>query len=183
MRGATVSTVLVLCLCANGCAGTTVEARTIGTTAASTNEVALISASQLLETMQWPPDLRPIALSPGAKHQLQRFILDDLEVAATVSALAAIGLTRGGQSIGAILLIGVTDPVIGNMSFVEGLRAAAVNEPDDANWGPMGGSVTSSNGQVWGILPLSSVVVVAVGATRSDLDDIMNALVLQFTRP
>jgi len=40
----------------------------------------------------------------------------------------------------------------------------------------------SSKDQIWGVLPLGSVVVVGVGANRSDLDDMMNALVHRVTR-
>ena len=181
MRKAAVSTILVLCICTNSCAGTTVERQTTLTTIVSTDEPYLISASQLLETMVWPPHLQPITLSPTAERQLQRFIFDDVKIAAAVSDVAAIGLVRGAKPIGAILVIGVTDPVIGNMSFIEGLRAAALNTSVDATWGPMAGSVMAADGQVWGVLPLSSVAVVAVGANRADLDEIMNALVRRFT--
>ena len=182
MRQGAMSAILVLCIGANGCTGTTVGPPPTVTTAVSADEGHSLSASQLLETMQWPSDLRPIALSPSAKHQLQRFIFDDIEIAAAVSDVTAVGLVRGERPIGAILLVGVTDPVIGNMTFVEGLRAAALKESDNASWGPMAGSVMSAKDQIWGVLPLGSVVVVGVGANRSDLDDMMNALVHRVTR-
>ena len=182
MRKAAMSTILVLCICANSCAGTTLERQTTPTTTILTNEPYLISASQLLETMVWPPHLQPITLSPTEERQLQRFIFDDVEIAAAVSDVAAIGLVRGAKPIGAVLLIGVTDPVVGNMSFIEGLRTAALDTSVHATWGPMTGSVMTADGQVWGVLPLSSVAVVAVGANRVDLDEIMNALVRRFTR-
>tara|TARA_Y100000768_G_scaffold388737_1_gene386670 strand:- start:7434 stop:7862 length:429 start_codon:yes stop_codon:yes gene_type:complete len=142
-----------------------------------------MGAVELLETMYWPDGVRPINLSPSAENQLQRMIFEDVELAASVRDIAAIGLMIDGQPNGALMLIGVADPVIGNMTFVEGLKSAALAAAETAHWGPMTGSLMQSDSQIWGVLPLTSVVVVAVTSERSQLDDVMNSLVKRFTRP
>ena len=81
------------------------------------------------------------------------------------------------------MLIGVADPVIGNMSFVEGLESAALSESEIAHWGPMTGSIMESGGQFWGVLPLSSVVAVVVTVERVHLNEVMKSLVRTVTRP
>ena len=93
-----------------------------------------------------------------------------------------------GRSLGAAqrletLLIGVADPVIGNMSFVEGLESAALSESEIAHWGPMTGSIMESGGQFWGVLPLSSVVAVVVTVERVHLNEVMKSLVRTVTGP
>ena len=81
------------------------------------------------------------------------------------------------------MLIGVADPVIGNMRFVEGLEAAALSESEIAHWGPMTGSTMKSDGQFWGVLPLSSVVAVVVTVERVHLNEVMKSLVRTVTGP
>lgn len=181
MRQAAVSAMLVLCIGATGCTGTTVDPPATVTTAVSTDEGHALSASQLLETMQWPADLRPIDLSPRAKTQLQGFIFDDVEIAAAVSDVVAVGVTRNSESLGALLLVGVMDHVVGNMSFIDGLRAAVLANAETANvqtarWGLLVGSVAVDGKEVWAILPAGSVVAFAVATSREDIDQLLEAV-------
>ena len=183
MRHVMASTCLVLVLGASSCAKTTTDPQLGVSTTPSVNASHSMGAVELLETMYWPEGVTPINLSPSAENQLQRMIFEDVELAASVRDIAAIGLMIDGQPDGALMLIGVADPVIGNMTFVEGLESAALAVSETAHWGPMTGSLMRSDSQIWGVLPLTSVVVVAVTSERSQLDDVMNSLVKRFTRP
>jgi len=183
MRHVMASTCLVLALGASSCAKTTTDPQLRVSTTPSVNTSHSMGAVELLETMYWPDGVTPINLSPSAENQLQRMIFEDVELAASVRDIAAIGLMIDGQPNGALMLIGVADPVIGNMTFVEGLESAALAVSETAHWGPMTGSLMRSDSQIWGVLPLTSVVVVAVTSERSQLDDVMNSLVKRFTRP
>ena len=183
MRLVIASTFLVLILGASSCTRTTQDSQFGATTTVSAGADRSVGAAQLLETLQLPHGFNALSLSASAENQLQRIIFDDVEIAASIRDVAAIGLSLDGQPIGALMLIGVADPVIGNMSFVEGLKSAALSEPDTAQWGPMTGSIMQSDEQVWGVLPLSSVVAVAVTVERAHLNEVMNSLVRRFTRP
>ena len=183
MRHVMASTCLVLALGASSCAKTTTDPQLHVSTTPSVNPSHSMGAVELLETMYWPDGVTPINLSPSAENQLQRMIFEDVELAASVRDIAAVGLVIDGQPDGALMLIGVADPVIGNMTFVEGLKSAALAASETAYWGPMTGSLMRSDDQIWGVLPLTSVVVVAVTSERSQLDDVMNSLVKRFTRP
>jgi hypothetical protein len=183
MRLVIASTFLVLLLGASSCTRTTQDSQFGAATTISPGPSRSVGAAQLLETLQLPQGFRALSLSASAENQLQRIIFDDVEIAASVRDVAATGLSLEGQPIGALMLIGVADPVIGNMSFVEGLKSAALIEPETAHWGPMTGSVMQSDGQVWGVLPLSSVVAVAVTVERVQLNEVMNSLVQRVTRP
>ena len=183
MRLAVTSTCLVLLLGASSCTRTTQDSEVSNPTINSSGTSRYLGAAEVLETLQWPSGLKALQLSSSAENQLQRIIFDDVELAASVRDVAATGLSLGDQPIGALMLIGVADPVIGNMSFVEGLKAAALSESEPAHWGPMTGSIMHADGQVWGVLPLSSVVVVAVTVEKSHLDEVMNSLVRRFTQP
>jgi len=183
MRLVIASTFLVLILGASSCTRTTQDSQFGATTTVSAGADRSVGAAQLLETLQLPHGFNALSLSASAENQLQRIIFDDVEIAASIRDVAAIGLSLDGQPIGALMLIGVADPVIGNMSFVEGLKSAALSEPETAQWGPMTGSIMQSDEQVWGVLPLSSVVAVAVTVDRAHLNEVMNSLVRRFTRP
>ena len=173
----------MLILGASSCTRTTQDSQFGATTTVSAGADRSVGAAQLLETLQLPHGFNALSLSASAENQLQRIIFDDVEIAASIRDVAAIGLSLDGQPIGALMLIGVADPVIGNMSFVEGLKSAALSEPETAQWGPMTGSIMQSDEQVWGVLPLSSVVAVAVTVERAHLNEVMNSLVRRFTRP
>lgn len=166
----------MLWLSATSCAGTSVDNQITPTTAVSVVDARVLSASQLLETMKWPTDLRPVPLSPRAKNQLQRFIFDDLEIAAAVSDVVAVGVTRNSESIGALLLVGVMDHVIGNMSFIDGLRTAVFANTETARWGLLVGSVAVVGKEVWAILPAGPVVAFAVATSRDDIDQLLEAV-------
>lgn len=173
----------MLILGASSCTRTTQDSQFGAATTVSAGADRSVGAAQLLETLQLPHGFNALSLSASAENQLQRIIFDDVEIAASIRDVAAIGLSLDGQPIGALMLIGVADPVIGNMSFVEGLKSAALSEPETAQWGPMTGSIMQSDEQVWGVLPLSSVVAVAVTVERAHLNEVMNSLVRRFTRP
>ena len=183
MRLVVAGTFLVLLLGALSCATATQDSQFGGSNNSSSGVGRSLGATQLLETLQWPRGFKALSLSASAENQLQRIVFDDVEIAASVRDVAATGISLDGQPIGALMLIGVADPVIGNMSFVEGLKTAAFSESETAHWGPMTGSITQSDGQVWGVLPLSSVVAVAVTAERAHLNEVMKALVRRLTRP
>jgi hypothetical protein len=176
------SATLVLWLSATSCAGTSVDNQITPTTAVSVVDARVLSASQLLETMKWPTDLRPVPLSPRAKNQLQRFIFDDLEIAAAVSDVVAVGVTRNAESIGALLLVGVMEHVIGNMSFIDGLRTAVLANTETARWGLLVGSVAVVGKEVWAILPAGPVVAFAVATSRDDIDQLLKAVSDRVTR-
>ncbi|MDP7066659.1 MAG: hypothetical protein QF637_03455 [Acidimicrobiales bacterium] len=139
-----------------------------------------VTATQLLETTQWPKGFDLVPLSPTALRQLQNSILGDSEMARSVSDVAAAGLMREAKALGALLLIGVTDPVVGNMSFVDGLREAAFDEPSSSRWGPLAGWISSSNEDILAMLPIGSVIVFATTESRTDLDQILIPLVERF---
>ena len=181
MRQAALSATLVLGLSATSCAGTSVDIQITPTTVVSVVDARVLSASQLLETMKWPTDLRPVPLSPRAKNQLQEFIFDDPEIAAAVSDVVAVGVTRNSEPLGALLLVGVMDHVIGNMSFVDGLRVAvlanaATANTETARWGLLVGSVAVVGKEVWAILPAGPVVAFAVATSREDIDQLLEAV-------
>ncbi|MBJ82598.1 MAG: hypothetical protein CL462_06820 [Acidimicrobiaceae bacterium] len=181
MRQAALSATLVLGLSATSCAGTSVDIQITPTTVVSVVDARVLSASQLLETMKWPTDLRPVPLSPRAKNQLQGFIFDDPEIAAAVSDVVAVGVTRNSEPLGALLLVGVMDHVIGNMSFVDGLRVAvlanaATANTETARWGLLVGSVAVVGKEVWAILPAGPVVAFAVATSREDIDQLLEAV-------
>ena len=187
MRQAAMSATLVLWLGATSCAGTSVDTQIAPTTVLAVAEERVLSATQLLETMKWPTDLRPMPLSPRAKNQLQGFIFDDREIAAAVSDVVAVGVTRNSDPLGALLLVGVTDHVIGNMSFIDGLRAAMLANAETTNtetarWGLLVGSVAVVGTEVWAILPVGSVVAFAVATSRQDLAQLLEAVSDQVTR-
>ena len=183
MRLVVASTFLVLAIGGSSCAKTTVDSQLHHSTSTSVDTNLSIGAVELLETMNWPSGVAPINLSSVAESQLRRTIFEDVELAASVRDIAAVGLTIDGQPNGALMLIGVADSVVGNISFLDGLKSAALASPEPAHWGPITGSSMRSDDQIWGMLPLTSVVVVAVTNERSQLDKVMNSLVRRFTRP
>ena len=183
MRLVAASTLLVLLLGASSCTRATQDSQFGASNTVSPAPGRSLGAAQLLETLQWPQGFKALSLSASAENQMQRIIFDDVEIAASVRDVAATGLSFDGRPIGALMLIGVADPVIGNMSFVEGLESAALSESETAHWGPMTGSIMKSHGQFWGVLPLSSVVAVAVTVERAHLNQVMTSLVRTVTRP
>jgi len=139
-----------------------------------------ITATQLLETTKWPDDLNLVALSPTALRQLQRSILGDVEMARAVSDVAAAGFLSESEVAGAVLLIGVNDPVVGNMSFVEGVRRSALDNASPARWGALLGWVSSLNGDTLAIVPIGPVVVFATASSRVHVDRILMPLIARF---
>ena len=135
----------------------------------------------LLESFSWPAEISSVTLSPDAKNQLKTLFFDEVDVAASVSAVAAVALIRQNDPIGALMMLRVSDPVVGNMSFLDGFRSA-IGDSQISRWGPMSGSVTQLEGRVWGVLPLHTMVVVTVTSNRSNLDEVMTAVVERFTR-
>ena len=182
MRLVIASTFLVL-FGASSCTRATQDSQFGASSTVSSAPGRSLGAAQLLETLQWPQGFKALSLSVSAENQLQRIIFDDVEIAASIRDVAATGLSLDGQPIGALMLIGVADPVIGNMSFVEGLESAALSESEIAHWGPMTGSIMESGGQFWGVLPLSSVVAVVVTVERVHLNEVMKSLVRTVTGP
>jgi len=92
-----------------------------------------------------------------------------------------VGVTRNSEPLGALLLVGVMDHVIGNMSFVDGLRAAvlanaATANTETARWGLLVGSVAVVGKEVWAILPAGPVVAFAVATSREDIDQLLEAV-------
>ena len=182
MRHAMASTCLVLVLGLPSCSKSTVDSELRVPTTVSLEASESIGAVEFLETMSWPPGVAPIDLSSSAENQLRRMIFNDAEITAFVRDIAAVGLTIDGQPNGALMLIGVGDLVIGNITFVNGLEAAALSTFETARWGPMTGSLMRSDDQTWAVLPLTSVIAVAATTERLELDRVMNALVRRFTR-
>ena len=135
----------------------------------------------LLESFSWPAEISSVTLSPDAKNQLKTLFFDEVDVAASVSDVAAVALIRQNDPIGALMMLRVSDPVGGNMSFLDGFRSA-IGDSQISRWGPMSGSVTQLEGRVWGVLPLHTMVVVTVTSNRSNLDEVMTAVVERFTR-
>ena len=183
MRLVIASTFLVLLLGASSCTRATQDSQFGASSTVSSAPGRSLGAAQLLETLQWPQGFKALSLSVSAENQLQRIIFDDVEIAASIRDVAATGLSLDGQPIGALMLIGVADPVIGNMSFVEGLESAALSESEIAHWGPMTGSIMESGGQCWGVLPLSAVVAVVVTVERVHLNEVMKSLARTVTGP
>ena len=128
MRLVIASTFLVLLLGASSCTRATQDSQFGASSTVSSAPGRSLGAAQLLETLQWPQGFKALSLSVSAENQLQRIIFDDGEIAASVRDVAATGLSLDGHPIGALMLIGVADPVIGNMSFVEGLESSALSE-------------------------------------------------------
>lgn len=141
-----------------------------------------ITATQLLETTHWPQGAELVPLSLTALRQLQNSILGDIEMARTVSDVAAAGLLWESEAAGAILLIGVADPVVGNMSFVEGLRQAAMDSPAPTRWGALMGWISKSDSDTLAMVPIGPVVAFVTAKTRSDADRILIPLIEQFVR-
>ena len=137
MRLVITSTLLVLLLGASSCTRATQDFQFGASNTVSPAPGRSLGAAQLLETLQWPQGFKALSLSASAENQMQRIIFDDVEIAASVRDVAATGLSFDGRPIGALMLIGVADPVIGNMSFVEGLETAALSQSETANWGQM----------------------------------------------
>ena len=127
MRHAMASTCLVLVLGLPSCSKSTVDSELRVPTTVSLEASESIGAVEFLETMSWPPGVAPIDLSSSAENQLRRMIFNDAEITASVRDIAAVGLTIDGQPNGALMLIGVSDLVIGNITFVNGLEAAALS--------------------------------------------------------
>ena len=101
-------------------------------------------------------------------------------MARTVSDVAAAGLLWESEAAGAVLLIGVTDPVVGNMSFVEGLRQAAMDNPSPTRWNALMGWISTSNRDILAMVPVGPVVVFVTAKSRSDADRILLPLIEQF---
>jgi len=141
-----------------------------------------ITATQLLETTHWPQGAELVPLSLTDLRQLQNSILGDIEMARTVSDVAAAGLLWESEAAGAILLIGVADPVVGNMSFVEGLRQAAMDNPTSTRWGALMGWISKSDRDTLAMVPIGPVVAFVTAKTRSDADRILIPLIEQFVR-
>ena len=182
MRHAMASTCLVLALGVSSCSKSIGDSGLSTSTTISVDAVKSIGSAELLKTMPWPPGITPRDLSPSAENQLERMIFDDAEIAASVRDIAAVGLTIHGEPNGALMFIRVAEPIIGNITFLNGLRAAALSTFETARWGPMTGSLMRSDDQTWGLLPLTSVIVVAATTARLELDRVMNAVVRRFTR-
>tara|TARA_Y100001970_G_scaffold164184_1_gene200591 strand:- start:3147 stop:3707 length:561 start_codon:yes stop_codon:yes gene_type:complete len=180
MRTAVAGACLALSLGLAGCSQNASDRDSQGPGAEITEPDRSITATQLLETTDWPQDLDLVPLSPTALRQLQNSILGDVEMARTVSDVAAAGFLWELEAVGAILLIGVTDPVVGNMSFVEGLRQSAMDDPSSTRWGALMGWVSSSNRDTLAMVPIGPVVVFVTAKSRSDADRILMPLIEQF---
>ena len=134
MRLVIASTFLVLLLGASSCTRATQDSQFGASSTVSSAPGRSLGAAQLLETLQWPQGFKALSLSVSAENQLQRIIFDDVEIAASIRDVAATGLSLDGQPIGALMLIGVADPVIGNMSFVEGLEDRKSTRLNSSHW-------------------------------------------------
>ena len=180
MRTAVAGACLALSLGLSGCSQNASETNLRGLGAEITEPDRSITATQLLETTDWPQGLEVVPLFPTALRQLQNSILGDIEMARTVSDVAAAGLLWESEAAGAVLLIGVTDPVVGNMSFVEGLRQAAMDNPSSTRWNALMGWISTSNRNTLAMVPIGPVVVFVTAKSRSDADRILLPLIEQF---
>ena len=180
MRVVVAGALLALTLGVSSCSQDPGETVTNTTVAGAAERDRSVTATQLLETTRWPAEFDLVPLSPTALRQLQNSILGDGELARSVSDVAAAGLMREAKAFGAVLLIGVADPVVGNMSFVEGLRQAVFDEPSSSRWGPLVGWISSSNGEILAMLPIGPVIVFATTESRTDLDLVLIPLVERF---